>query len=195
MEIITLPIESLTMHKGNAKLHPQEQIDQIKESIKLYGFNDPIGIWGKKNTIVEGHGRYMAAQEMGIDEVPCIRLDHLSDKQRREYMLVHNQTTMNSGWDFDLSTDELDGLDFDGFDFEFEDIERDVGYGEDFTLPEGDRETGCVMTFSLSQEQKETIESAVADMKESDEYRQYKGDNENSNGNALYLLVLRGWNR
>ena len=129
MEIITLPIESLTMHKGNAKLHPQEQIDQIKESIKLYGFNDPIGVWGKNNTIVEGHGRYMAAKEMGIDEVPCVRLDHLSDKQRREYMLVHNQTTMNSGWDFDLLTDELDGLDFDGFDFGF-DLDTDDAPGE-----------------------------------------------------------------
>ena len=126
MEIITLPIGSLTMHKGNAKLHPQEQIDQIKESIKLYGFNDPIGIWGKNNTIVEGHGRYMAAKEMGIGEVPCIRLDHLSDKQRREYMLVHNQTTMNSGWDFDLLTDELDGLDFDGFDFGFDIDDEDT---------------------------------------------------------------------
>ena len=123
MEIVTLKIDSLTMHKGNAKLHPQEQIDQIKESIKLYGFNDPIGIWGKKNTIVEGHGRYMAAKELGMDEVPCVRLDHLSDKQRREYMLVHNQTTMNSGWDFDLLDDELEGLDFDGFDFGF-DTER-----------------------------------------------------------------------
>ena len=59
----------------------------------------------------------MAAKEMGMQEVPCIRLDHLTDKQRREYMLVHNQTTMNSGWDFDLLMDELDGLDFDGFDF------------------------------------------------------------------------------
>lgn len=122
MEIVTLKIDSLTMHKGNAKLHPQEQIDQIKESIKLYGFNDPIGIWGKKNTIVEGHGRYMAAKELGMDEVPCVRLDHLSDKQRREYMLVHNQTTMNSGWDFDLLDDELESLDFDGFDFGFDSL-------------------------------------------------------------------------
>ena len=126
MNVENLPIASLTMHKNNAKLHPQEQIEQIKESIRLYGFNDPIGIWGKKNTIVEGHGRYMAAKEMGMQEVPCIRLDHLTDKQRREYMLVHNQTTMNSGWDFDLLSDELDGLDFDGFDFGF-DLDTDAG--------------------------------------------------------------------
>lgn len=119
MNVESLPIASLTMHKNNAKLHPKEQIEQIKESIRLYGFNDPIGIWGKKNTIVEGHGRYMAAKEMGMQEVPCIRLDHLTDKQRREYMLVHNQTTMNSGWDFDLLTDELEGLDFGDFDFGF----------------------------------------------------------------------------
>lgn len=138
MNVENLPIASLTMHKNNAKQHPQEQIEQIKESIRLYGFNDPIGIWGKKNTIVEGHGRYMAAKEMGMQEVPCIRLDHLTDKQRREYMLVHNQTTMNSGWDSVLLSDELKGLDFGGFDFDF-----DIGFNFDADQGENTAGTGA----------------------------------------------------
>ncbi len=189
MEIITLPIESLTMHKGNAKLRPQEQIDQIKESIKLYGFNDPIGIWGKKNTIVEGHGRYMAAREMGLMEVPCIRLDHLSDKQRREYMLVHNQTTMNSGWDFDLLMDELDGLDFDGFDFGFEDVVSPDDFGEDFSLPDGEKPEICQMTFTLHENQAELIKYAIQQVE--DDISETFG-NTNQNGNALYEVV-RQW--
>ena len=119
MEIVKIPIDELTMYKKNAKLHPREQIEQIKQSIKMYGNNDPIGIWGNNNQIVEGHGRYIAMKELGFTECECIRLDHMTDKQRREYMLVHNQTTMNSGWDMDILSQELDGMDFEGVDFGF----------------------------------------------------------------------------
>lgn len=126
MEIVKIPIDELTMYKKNAKLHPREQIEQIKQSIKMYGNNDPIGIWGNNNQIVEGHGRYIAMKELGFTECECIRLDHMTDKQRREYMLVHNQTTMNSGWDIELLDEELNGLDFEGFDFGF-----DFDFGEE----------------------------------------------------------------
>lgn len=90
MQVVTIPLDKLTPHDKNAKLHPREQIEQIKKSIELYGNNDPIGVWGKNNVIVEGHGRYMALKELGYTEAECIRFDHLSDKERREYMLVHN---------------------------------------------------------------------------------------------------------
>lgn len=121
LKIEYLPVDSLTPYERNAKEHPQEQIEQIKRSIKDNGMNDPIGIWGKNNTIVEGHGRLIACKELGIDTVPCIRLDHMTDEQRRQYTLIHNQTTMNSGWDVDIVELELaDMPDFDagfyGFD-------------------------------------------------------------------------------
>ena len=64
--------------------------------------NDPIGIWGKENEIVEGHGRLLACQKLGHKEVPCIRLDHLTDEERRAYALAHNQTTLSSGFDSTL---------------------------------------------------------------------------------------------
>lgn len=125
MEVIYMPIGDITPYENNAKLHPDEQIEQIKESISKFGFNDPIAIWGDNNTIIEGHGRLIAAQELGYTEVPVIRLDNLTDEQRKAYALVHNKLTMNSGFDFDKLEEELDALDdFDmsAFGFEKNDI-------------------------------------------------------------------------
>ena len=127
MKVESIDISHITPYKKNAKLHPREQIEQIKKSIQMYGNNDPIAVWGEDNVIVEGHGRYMALCELGYKTADIIRLDHLTDEQRREYMLVHNQTTMNSGWDIDLLAEELEGLDFDGFDFGFEPEEEEEG--------------------------------------------------------------------
>ena len=127
MKVESIDISHITPYKKNAKLHPREQIEQIKKSIQMYGNNDPIAVWGEDNVIVEGHGRYMALCELGYKTADIIRLDHLTDEQRREYMLVHNQTTMNSGWDIDLLAEELEGLDFDGFDFGFDSEEEEEG--------------------------------------------------------------------
>ena len=122
-----VPIGDLKPYERNAKLHPKEQIQQIKSSIKDFGFNDPIAVW-KDNEIIEGHGRLIAAQELGLTEVPIIRLDDLTDQQRRAYMLAHNKLTMNSDFDLELLSKEIDSiLDFDmssfGFDVVFDDDE------------------------------------------------------------------------
>lgn len=123
LKIERVPIDSIRVYAKNAKLHPAEQIEQIKKSIQDFGNNDPIAVWGKDNTIVEGHGRYIALKELGYEEVDIIRLDHLSDEQRRAYALVHNKLTMNSGFDYDLLQEELRNLtiDMSGFDFNLDD--------------------------------------------------------------------------
>jgi hypothetical protein len=107
MEIIKLNIEEIKPYKNNAKIHTAEQIEQIKNSIKEFGFNDPIAIWGKENLVVEGHGRLLAVKELGYKEVDCIRLDHLTDEERRAYTLAHNKLTMNTDFHGDLLSDEL----------------------------------------------------------------------------------------
>lgn len=118
----------LVPYENNAKLHPAEQIEQIKESIRDFGFNDPIAVW-KDNKVIEGHGRLIASIELGLDEVPIIRLDNLTNDERKAYTLVHNKLTMNSGFDFATLDLELEDIDIDmskfGFDTELEGFNAD----------------------------------------------------------------------
>jgi site-specific DNA-methyltransferase (adenine-specific) len=119
LKIEYVDINSIKPYKNNAKEHPQEQIEQIKNSIKQFNMIDPIGIW--KDEIVEGHGRLIACKELGYKEVPIIRLDHLSDEERKAYTLAHNKLTMNSDFDLDILNNELDDiLNIDMSDFGFE---------------------------------------------------------------------------
>lgn len=120
MQIEKIKISDLLEYKYNAKEHPQWQIEQIMNSIKQFGFNDPIAI-DENNTIIEGHGRLYALQEMGEIEVDCIRLSHLDEEQKRAYILTHNKLTMNTEFDLDLLQLELDNIiDIDMSDFGFE---------------------------------------------------------------------------
>ena len=130
MKIIKINIDEITPYKNNAKMHTPEQIEQIKRSIEQFGMNDPIAVWGKDNIIVEGHGRLEALKQLGYTEVDCIRLDHLTDEERKAYTLAHNKLTMNTDFDFDILNMELgDIADIDmsnfGFDLEFEEEEEE----------------------------------------------------------------------
>lgn len=119
LKIEYVPIDSIKLYENNAKLHPKEQIEQIKKSMQEFGNIDPIGVW--HNEIVEGHGRYLAAKALQFETVPVIRLDELTDEQRKAYALVHNKLTMNSDFDIDILSDELDKIfDIDMSDFGFE---------------------------------------------------------------------------
>lgn len=106
MEIVTVKIDEIKPYESNAKEHPREQIEQIKKSILDYGNNDPIAV-DENNIIIEGHGRYIALQELGFDTVEIIRLGHMTEEQKKAYRLVHNKLTMNSDFDFDLLEKEL----------------------------------------------------------------------------------------
>lgn len=135
---------TLKPYANNAKVHTGEQVEQIKASIKEFGFNDPIAIWGDE--IVEGHGRLLAVMEMDIEQVPIIRLDGLTDEQRKAYALVHNQLTMNTGFDPDLLRIELEDISLNMLDYGFDTqsvadgggLEKDIGearLAERFIVP------------------------------------------------------------
>ena len=125
MDIVKLPIDKLTPDANNAKEHPGWQIEQIKNSIEQFGNLDPIGVWGDDNLIVEGHGRYEALKELGYQEAECIRLDWLSEEERRAYALAHNKLTMNTGWipeALDLNLDAIGEIDMSLFGFDIKDF-------------------------------------------------------------------------
>ena len=119
LKIEYIAVDDLKPYEKNNKKHEDFDIGEIAKSISKYEMIDPVGIWGKDNTIVEGHGRVLACKQLGIDKVPCIRLDHLTDEQRREYAIVHNKSSEVAKYDFDNLALELEDLDFSDFNFDF----------------------------------------------------------------------------
>ena len=115
LEIISVAVADIKPFERNAKEHPKEQVEQIKKSITEFGMNDPIAI-DENNVVIEGHGRLLALKELRTENVPCIRLTHLTEGQKRAYVLTHNKLTMNTGFNSDLLFGELDFLKDSGFD-------------------------------------------------------------------------------
>ena len=116
LKIEYLSPDELTPYENNTRKHAPDDIEGIKKSILDDGFNDPIGIWGENNLIVEGHGRQIAAKELHLEKVPCIRLDHLTETQRKEYAIRHNRSAEMSAWDFSKLEEEIAALAIEGID-------------------------------------------------------------------------------
>ena len=127
----------LKPYERNARKHTDYDLATIKASIEEFGFKDPIGVWGKNNLIVEGHGRQRAALELGLDKVPIIRLDDLTDEQRRAYALAHNKTAEMSSWEPEMLDAELldiESIDMSEFGFDVPDDQEedeDSYYGDE----------------------------------------------------------------
>ena len=131
MKIEKIKVSDLKPYENNAKIHTKEQVEQIKKSILEFGFNDPIAV-DENNMIVEGHGRLLAVKALGYTEVDCIRLDGMTDEQKRAYIHVHNQLTLNTGFDLGILEAELKSIEnidmgVFGFDMDF-DIDTDVDF-------------------------------------------------------------------
>jgi len=111
----TVPTDSLIPYVRNARTHSPQQVDKIAASIREFGFLNPI-ITDGQSGIVAGHGRVMAAQKLGLDTLPTIDAAHLTEAQRRAYVLADNRTALDAGWDNDLLKIELQDLEAEGFD-------------------------------------------------------------------------------
>jgi len=123
-KIDRLSVEKLIPYAKNSRTHSAEQVAQIAASIKEFGFNNPVLI-DEDNGIIAGHGRVMAAQKLGLQAVPCIRLAHLSDTQRKAYVIADNRLALNAGWDDQMLTLELQELDGEDFDLSLLGFEAD----------------------------------------------------------------------
>lgn len=109
LEIEVLPLTSLRPYPGNARRHSKKQVRQIAESIKRFGFTNPVLV-SDKGEIIAGHGRVMAAKELGLTAVPTVQLAHLSADERRAYILADNKLALNAGWDVEILAIELQAL-------------------------------------------------------------------------------------
>lgn len=176
LKIIYLSPGELTPYEGNARRHAEEDLSVIKASIRENQFCDPIGIWGPNNLIVEGHGRQLAALELGLDKVPCIRLDHLTEAQRREYALVHNKSAELSGWDFTQLEAELAELEMD-FDM------GEFGFGEMETNDEEEQQDQNIYTGKVDIPQYEPTgrDVSIRQMFDSNKYNELLEHIEQSN--------------
>ena len=159
MKIEQLNIDRLIPYARNSRTHSDEQVAQVAASIREFGFTNPILI-DAQDGIIAGHGRVMAARKLGLEEVPCIRLGHLTETQKRAYIIADNKLALNSGWDEEMLGIELSDLREENFDlaligFDAEGIEAALnppepevdGLSEDYTHrvdapvyePKGDR--------------------------------------------------------
>jgi len=138
LRIEYLPVQSLRPYERNARTHSDAQIDAIAESIRQFGFNSPILI-DDDGGVIAGHARLAAARQLGLDTVPCVRLSHLNDAQRRAYILADNRLAEMAVWDVPLLSLEVNDLILEDVDLSFLDLDSLLPVeNEDFPVEGGD---------------------------------------------------------
>lgn len=125
LKIEYVPVGDLREYARNARTHDVDQVAQIAASITEFGFTNPVLI-DENNELIAGHGRTQAAISIGLQEVPAIRLEGLSDAQKRALRISDNSIALNSGWELELLSEEIQGLDLEGFDLEI------LGFSDEF---------------------------------------------------------------
>ena len=179
-------INSLISAEYNPRQLKKEQYQNIKESLQRFGFVDPVIVnknKDRKNIIIGGHQRVKVAKDLEYTEVPCLELDLSLDKEKE----LNIRLNKNVGeWDYDILANLFDFNDLMDWGFTDEDLKLfDNGYDDDFSLPDGDKEPFRQITFTLSDEQYEVVETALKKAKKNDFT---DTGNENSNGNAIWWI-------
>ncbi|NAG37312.1 ParB N-terminal domain-containing protein, partial [Escherichia coli] len=127
LKIEYLPVGKLLRYAKNSRTHSDEQVEQLVNSIREFGFTNPVLI-DEKNELIAGHGRLAAAEILEMDKVPAIRLSTLSEKQKKAFRIADNKLALNAGWDMQLLAEEVKALMDDDFDIDllgFNDAELD----------------------------------------------------------------------
>lgn len=189
---VDMKISEIKLNPNNPRLIKDDKFKKLVQSIKDFPEMLEIRpiIVNKDMIILGGNMRYKACKEAGLKDVP-VKVVDLTEDQQREFLIKDN--TSGGEWDWEVLANEWDneeleswGLDLVGFDIDSED------YGEDFSLKDGDKEPFQQMTFTLADEQAEQIKNAIADIKATEDYKYAETlGNENSNGNALYLIIMQ----
>jgi hypothetical protein len=202
MQIEFIKITELSVYEKNTRTHSAEQVEQLANSITEFGFTNPLLIDGERQ-IIAGHGRLLAAEKLAMVEVPCIVIDHLSEEQRKAYVIADNKLALNAGWDEELLKLELGALDDFGFDLTLVGFDKDElsglfldvnaeSFSDSFELDDGDKPPYQQITFTLADEQANIIKEVLAKVKTSEEFSVVETHgNENSNGNLLFTLITQ----
>jgi hypothetical protein len=189
----TIKISKIKLNPNNPRLVKDDKFEKLVRSIKEFPEMLKIRpiVVNSDMIVLGGNMRLKACKEAGLDEVPVIRADNLTEEQQRQFIIKDNVGFGEWDWDELANTwnaEELTewGLDLGGFDVNANE------FGEEFSLPDGDKEPFQQMTFTLADEQAEQIKNAIADIKATEEYKYCETlGNENSNGNALYLIIMQ----
>ena len=185
--VLNMDVNDIIPYENNPRIN-DKAVDAVANSIKEFGFKVPI-IVDRNNVIIAGHTRLKAALKLGMTDVPVIIADDLTPDQVNAFRLADNKVGELAEWDFNALEAELANIDLDmsQFTFDVEPISPD-DFGDDFSLPDGDKNEICQMTFTLHTQQAEAIKDAISKVGEVAE----TFGNTNSNGNKLYEVV-RQW--
>ena len=193
MQTQKIALSKIKPNPNNPRVIKDGKFRQLVQSIK--DFPEMLDIRpivvNSDMIVLGGNMRLKACKEAGLKEVPVFIAENLTDEQQREFIVKDN---LGFGeWDFSLLLDGWEQEELEGWGMDFPSFGEDINpdeYGEDFTLPDGDRAPFQQMTFTLADEQAEVIKNAIADIKQTEAYKYAEPmGNENSNGNALYLIV------
>ncbi len=166
MKIEKISIDKLIPYVNNSRTHNEEQVSQIAASIKEFGFNNPILI-DKDYGVIAGHGRLLAAKKLDLSEIPCIRLEHLTEAQKKAFIIADNKLALNAGWDEELLKLELETLDphlveLTGFNMDEINLIFN-GWESDIEIPKGDIDYGskAVIKIEIDQKSKEFAKEII----------------------------------
>lgn len=193
-EVLQIEMQKLVPYEFNNKIHPKRQIDTIKNSILECGYIAEI-IVDENNVILAGHGRYLALQDLGYETIQVQKVSGLSEVQKKKFRIMDNASAELAEYNieniqFDLQ--EIGDQEFTALVCEIANIDiPDLdALGDGFSLPSDEKWNLTQMTFTVSNEQKEMIENAIAEIKKTDLYKSMMTYwNENSNGNALSCII------
>jgi len=192
-KIINYKISDIIGAEYNPRQLTEIEYEHLKNSLKRFGFVDPLIInthKDRKNILIGGHQRLRVAKDLKYKEIPCVEVSLEYDMERELNIRLNKN---NGSWDWDALANYFDVDDLSEWGFTEEELLGVDDFGEEFSLPDGEKPPFQQMTFTLADEQAEQIKIAIGDIKQTDEYKYCETmDNENSNGNALYLIV-RQW--
>lgn len=197
LKIEYIKLSELKHYDQNSRTHSEEQVQQLINSITEFGFVNAVLI-DENNELIAGHGRSKAAERLGMDKIPAVRLVGLSKEQQKALRIADNKLSLNAGWDYDLLAREIQDLQLADYDvdilgFSDEELNNIIDMGFEDTpetepaLKDGDRDPIRNMTFTISAEQL-TLIKRVLDLTSKLEPTDPAGINDNRNGNALYYI-------